>query len=317
MTVRLFERRETAEWIAAPPARPASEPDPGYRALPGLIALRDRLVEALSLRAPRRRGEPDVFFFDHRRQAEFESARPETPAEPANDLAAAIALELPELYASVEARRVARSVNGLQESAASMAPKCPAARDLAELLAMPEDEVVLVLYPARRAGFRVAVRGIADLGQFHILLADAVTGDPASGLVAGAPMPARLVAACRGAACEPPAGVPMIAEARFQLYLPGALRTDGSLPGGFAGCEHWLWPASPLAGLPRVDRERVVLIGPRAFDATWEVARRFPDLRAELRLIETLSPFRVAERLTRLAGGALAPRQWVALAAAA
>jgi hypothetical protein len=51
-----------------------------------------------------------------------------------------------------------------------------------------------------------------------------------------------------------------------------------------------------------VEGERVVLLGPPPYRATWEVMRRFPALPAEVQLLDVLSPFRVAERLGRLAG---------------
>ena len=83
---------------------------------------------------------------------------------------------------------------------------------------------------------------------------------------------------------------------------PAALRPDGTLPPGFGGSDHWLWPHAALATVPRVDGERVVLLGPPPYRVTWEVSRRFPALAAEVQLVDVLSPFRVAERLGKLAG---------------
>ena len=39
-----------------------------------------------------------------------------------------------------------------------------------------------------------------------------------------------------------------------------------------------------------------------AFRRTWELERRFPAMAADVRLLRTLGPFQVAERLARLAG---------------
>ena len=285
---------------------PPRAADPAFAARPRLARLRDALNHAtrtLPHRRPSRWAEPPVFFFCPQRQAELEAARPAKPRhDPFADVAGRIATELPELFASVEVRRAARATAGLQGAAAAMAPHVPAAKDLAELLAVPDDETVLVIDPAARAGWRVLVRGVADADQFHLLLADAVTGDPADGLLPGPPVPARLAAACRDADPLVPAGVPMVAEARFQLVRPSAVRPDGSLPGGFRGSDHWVWGHEPLAAVPRVDGERVVLLGEPAFRRTWEVDRRFPALPAELRLLRVLGPFQVAERLSRLAG---------------
>jgi hypothetical protein len=299
MTVRLIDRADAPAPTTSPPARPACVPDPGYDAVSWFTHLRDRLAAAIPTRTHRAWKEPPVFFFDRRRQAELDATRPAPPADadPYAEVSAHIRAELPGLFASVEVRRVARAVDGLRRAAEALAPVCPAAKDLTDLLAVPDDEVFLVLDPARRVGFRLAARGLVDVGQFHLLLGDAVAGG----------VPERFVAACRDANAAVPAGVPMVAEARFQLYAPAALRADASLPTTFGGCEHWLWPTAPLAAVPRIDGERVVLLGPPAYLATWDVSRRFPAMPAELRVVEALSPFRVAERLSRLTGNPVTP----------
>ena len=58
----------------------------------------------------------------------------------------------------------------------------------------------------------------------------------------------------------------------------------------------------PLGGVPKASGERVVLLGAPAFRMTWDVTRRFPAMRGELRVLEALGPARVAEELSRLAG---------------
>ena len=302
MTARLLDR-STHVSINQTEVRPPAGPDAGYDALIRLAALRDSLAAAAPTRTRRIWKEPAVFFFDLRRQAELEAARP-TPvsADPFAGIAAQIAEELPMLCESVAVRRVARAIAGLRPAAEALASVCPAVRDLADLLAVPDDEVILVLHPERRVGFRLAVRGLADVGQFHILMADIVTGESPSGFLSTPRVSERFVAACRDVNPATPAGVPMVAEARFQMYDPAALQPDGTLPAGFGGCEHWLWPTAALASVPRIDGERVVLIGPPAFRAMWDVTRHFPAMPAEVRMLETLSPFRVAERLSKLTG---------------
>lgn len=291
MMARLLERRAglpAAAPLPPPPHRPL--PEPGYAALPRLTQLRDVLA-AVPVQRRSRWNEPPLFFFDRTRQAEFESTRSTRAADPLAAVSARIAVELPALCASVEVRRVARGVEGLKAAAKALAPACPTAKDLADLLAVPDDEVALVLHPEGRTGFRFAVRGIVDVGQFHILLADLMPGERFA---------ERFVSACRDVNPTVPAGVPMVAEARFQMYTPAALGPDGTLPTGFSGCEHWLWPAAPLASVPRVNGERVVLLGPPAFPAKWDVIRRFPTMAADVRLLDVLSPARVAEQLMRV-----------------
>jgi len=310
MSARLLDRAAPAP-VVRPSSRPASVPEPAYDARPRLTELRDALAAMVSARTPGRWKEPPLFFFDHQRQAELEAARPPSSAEPFAEVSNRIAAELPALCASVEVRRVARAIDGLHAATGALSPVCPTARDLADLLVVPDDEVFLVLHPERRAGFRLVARGVVDVGQFHILMANALVG--------GQPMPERFVAACRDVNPATPAGVPMVAEARFQMYTPAALRPDGTLPAGFGGCEYWLWPAMALATVPRIGGERVMLLGPPAYSATWDVTRRFPAMPAELRVIETLSPLRVAERLASLTGQPFAatPQREPALSSAA
>jgi hypothetical protein len=291
MTANLEHVRSTA---------PARQPDPAFAAIPRLTHLRDVLAERRPVAKPSRWREPPVFFFDPARQAECETARSTPDRSPAaGRLARLVAAELPALFASVEVRRAARAIPGLREAAARL----PAAKPLADLLAVPDDETVLVLHPRLRTGLRLFVRGVADVAQFHVLMLDA-----AGGHLPGPPLPSRFRAACADADPVIPAGVPMVVEARFQLFKPSAVQPDGSVPSGFRGCDHWLWPTYPLAAVPRIDGERVVLLGDPAFRQTWEVERWFSAMPAEVRLLEVLGPFQVAERLGRLAGQPVAVR---------
>lgn len=301
-------RVRAARSDAGLPPQPVALPDPAFVALPRLVRLRDALAAAAGRPKPRPSfwAEPPVFFFDRRRQAELEAVRPSPPSPtnpPLDRISALVAGELPALFRSVEVRRAARAVPGLREAAAELAGGCPAAKDLAELLALPDDEAVLVLHPERRLGFRMLVRGIADMAQFHLLMLDA-----ASEWLSVPPPPSRFRLACASIDPVIPAGVPMVVEAPFQLFRPSAVLPDGSVPAGFRGCEHWLWGREPLTAVPRVDGERVVVLGMPAFRATWEVERRFPAMPAEARLFQVLGAFEVAERLGRLAGRPIAPR---------
>lgn len=289
MLIRLFDRAASPPRLPAEPnpfPPPRAKPDPGYDALSRFTRLAADLTAAAKQKPGRSRWrEGRLFFFDRRRQTELEAVRPvASPAEPFPELAERVAAELPALFESTELRHVARAVDGLWSAAEALGPACPAARELTDLLAIPDDEVFVVLQPASRTGFRLSVSGVADAGQFHVLLADAVPELSA--------VPARFVTAYRDANPTSPAGVPMVAEAQFQLSLP-----DGRT----------LWPNAPLADVPRVDGERVVLLDPPTFRQTWEVSRRFPGMPADVQLLDALSPFRVAERLEKLLGRPVSP----------
>ena len=279
----------------------APDRDAAFAARPRLKFLRHALAAKSRKAAQRAKsGVPPLFFFDPARQAELEAARDIGEVRPIDSTEALIAETLPELFASVEARRAARAIPGLKEAAATLASKSRSAKDLAELLAMPDDETVLVLHPARRVGYRLLVRGIVDAAQLQILLAGAISP--------GSVMPARVVAACREANPTLSAGVAMVANLPWQLFRPAALTGDGALPQGFRGCPHWIWGNDALASMPRVEGERVVLLGDATIGTAWEVQRRFPAMPAELRLLEVLNPFVVVGHLSRLAGQAVSLR---------
>lgn len=255
--------RPDARTPRTPPA-----PDPAFAARPRLVVLRDALR---AVTPARRQVDAPVFFFDRARQAELVAARP-APIPPApHPVEALIAAELAGLFASAEVRRVARAVPGLRQAASALARTIAAAKDLADLLAVPDEEAVVVLDPAARAGWRVVVTGVAGVGQFHRLWLDSV-------------------------------GVPMTGGEPYRFFRPAALRPDGTLPTGFAGADHWLWGHDPLAAVPLIDGERVVLVGEPAYPRAWEDQPRFPDMPASADLDRVLSPFQVADRLAGLIG---------------
>jgi hypothetical protein len=282
-------------------------PDSGYEALSRLTQLRDELA-SIGSRPQSRWKVPPLFFFDNEREAQ---RRLNCPAEPDPFAAASthIAEHLPMLCRSVEMRRVAKTIDGLRTAAERLTPHCQEARKLVELLTIPDDEAFLVLHPESRSGFRATVRGVADVGQFHILITAALATEPQTNLPAGAAIPDRFVAASRNSGPPIPAGIPMVMEARFQFYKPSAIKPDGTLPIGFTGCDHWLWPATPLAEVPRVDGERVLFLGPPAYRAKWDVSPRFQGMPAEVRVVENLGPFRVADQLSRLTGRPILPSE--------
>ena len=282
--------------------------DAAYAARPRLLQLRDALRAAFR-EQPRRSawGEPAVFFFDRTRQRELEAVRPAKSTGQPRPLAEAIHREIAALCESVEVRRTARAIAGFREAASLL----PAAKPLVELLDLPDDETVLVLHPGLRLGYRIHVRGVADANQFQVLALSALAEEIEDGIVPASMLPSRFASACRDADPAIPAGVPMVAELPFQLLRPGAVRLDGTVAEGFGSCEHWLWGWEPLANAPRVDGERVVVLGTRGYRTMWEVERRFPALAAESELLQVLSPFQVAERLGRLVGRPVPVRQAV------
>ena len=290
---------ELSRHTGLPPAPPHT-PDPAFAARPSLLHLRDALSRAAKQARPSRWNEPAVFFFDPKRQAQLEAARPARPDRFAA-LAGLITDELPTLLACVEVRRVARTLDGLKAAALALSPHCPAASDLAVLLAVPDDEVFLALAPHDRTGVRLHVRGAATVAQLHSLLREEPVLLPDEKGERGSSLTGIRRPSGHGPHFLLPNRTPKPAPG-FQLFAPASLRADGTLPAGFAGCGHWLWPTQPLAAVPRVNGERVVLLGPAVVGAPPDAEPRFPGLEVESNVIQTLSPFQVAEELSRLTG---------------
>ncbi|HVJ81734.1 MAG TPA: hypothetical protein VNC50_11765, partial [Planctomycetia bacterium] len=187
------------------------------------------------------------------------------------------------LPASLDVRRAARAVTGLAEAAKAVAPVLKSASELTELLAVPDDQVVLAIHPEARVGVRVLIRGVADVNQLHTLLADELIG---SRLLPGQRPDPRIVSAYRDADPDPDADV---MTARFQLFRPCALTVDGTMPRGFGGSDHWVWGEESPATFPMERGERVVVLSDAIMPTTWEVRRKFPRLSAEMHPVEVLS----------------------------
>ncbi len=300
----------TATSLAFPrTTRPGSRTvDPGYTALPLLTRLRDALRSAGDLIAACRErhagtvgrwGTPAQFFFH--KTATAEPAAPAFPQPYLSELAASMPTEakaweaLPDLLddaltvlpAAVTARRTARAIGGLKEAAAGVAEVLPAAKELNELLAVPDDQVVLAIHPASRTGVRVVMRGVAEVHQLHVLLASEW---------GGARVDERVLDACRDGRPDPDASV---FYARWQMFRPSALRPDGTLPRGFGASDSWVWGEQSPAVLPLENGERVVLLGEPTYRRGWEVGRKFPRLNGELDVTERLSAAAVTDWLAK------------------
>ena len=182
-------------------APPAPGPDVAAAAVPLLRRLRDALHAAAP--TPDRWGVPALFFFRPELQREWAAAKP-APGRPLDAPTADLLDDAVSVLAgSADARKAARGTPGLAAAVAATVGLGRRVRELAGLLNLLDDEVIRVVHPGGGAGWRVRVRGVADVGQFHALLADAVTGSPARGLLPGAKPDPRAVAVYRGDEDEP------------------------------------------------------------------------------------------------------------------
>jgi hypothetical protein len=198
------------------------------------------------------------------------------------------------------ARRDAALVAGLAQLASAQ----PIADWLSQVLAILDDEPLLVLYPEMRRGYRVIISGVADNFQLQTLLADALVGDPAAGWLAGERPSAEVSAAARG---EPAAAEHLVATGSFNLAVWRGLDAAGRLPAGPPDTAHWIWGEGAPADIEPFEGLRVVLLSAPLYPRSWDASARFPGVWAEARVAEQLSADEVEGWLRRLAAAAHTP----------
>jgi hypothetical protein len=168
------------------------------------------------------------------------------------------------------------------EDAALLADAVPRAHWLPGLLAVLDDEPVVVLDPASGRGFRLTMSGVGDNFQLHTLLADRLIGDPDRGLLAGVrPEEAWVAAATYGPASV--AGKPI--ERRFRL---------------FDAAGEYVSPEGRPADIATVDCARVLVIHPPNGTYQWGHGRVYEGMRPELTLDEVMAADEAATWLARV-----------------
>jgi hypothetical protein len=285
--------------------------DPRFAIHELLASVTSTLISAESFRddckrlhdqAVRRRrtwGEPEVFFFDSSWQADVEATRnadesylskyaltvaersPES-AKAWRSLDAIIRGALPSLIESVEARRVARAMPQLKKSARSLAKDHEAANGLADLLDVADDMIIRVVHPESRLSFRIQATGIESNHQLQTLLTDLLfhemdLSDHRPNADAVRIYKGQLIA--EG----------LTVRAGFGMYRRSALKSDGSLINGLAGCDHFIWPEGAPDDIPVFDGEREIILGRLPYVMSWDVERRFATMRSEIEIISRMT----------------------------
>lgn len=132
------------------------------------------------------------------------------------------------------------------------------------LLRVLDGERLLVLDRASGKGWTVAISGIGDNFQLHVLLGGALIGRP-GGLPGERPAPEIL--ACFLDAETPP-GPPVVSSPWNLVDAHG----------------EWIWNEGVPADIPVVNGTRVVVIDPPAYQRTFPAGRRFPLMPATMRV---------------------------------
>lgn len=157
----------------------------------------------------------------------------------------------------------------------------------------------LVLFPLLDRGFHLIVDEVASNFDLHALLADALV--PRG--VPGTSNPADIIAVIRGESNECRRNY---VAGSWNLYGYRAASHDLREP-GHVPHEHWVWGEGQPRDVPEVDGMRTLLVGPSAFERSWNAGRTFSALRARVEVSEELPPSAVRETLRRLAGSSEQP----------
>ncbi len=271
----------------------ATGPDLAAAAVPLLRRLRNTLVAATP--RPDRWGVPPLFFFRPELQHEWEAAKPATRHPLDADTADLVDDAVSMLAASADVRKAARATPGLTEATVALAGHAPRVRELAGLLTLLDDEIVRVVHPSAGIGWRARVRGVADVGQLHTLLIEAVARSSARGILAGVKSDPRAVAIYRGEE-----NGSATATTRFRLLAPTALAAG--LSAGPEGAAHWLFPTQPLRSVPRTLAGERAMVLAEAGRVSWLAERAVPRVGGELELIATMTAADVRDWVVALGG---------------
>lgn len=176
----------------------------------------------------------------------------------------------------------------LAAAVATVAPLRPDLECLVRLLAVLDDERLVVLHRPTGRGYEVTIGGVGDNFQLHTLLAAALSGPDADGLLEGVRLDPSWLAAASDGPLEP---VKLI-RGQFNLV---------------DGYGEWIWNEGKPADIPLLDGRRVLVLDRPPYERTWNLGRTFPMLRADVRLERTMQAEEAAGWLSRVAPAAPEP----------
>jgi hypothetical protein len=150
------------------------------------------------------------------------------------------------------------------------------------LLLVLDDEPLVVLHRATGRGYRVTISGIGDNFQLHTLLAAALIGDEAQGLLPGQrPNSTEIAAATDGEDVTP----------------AGGIRGNFNLVDAYG---EWIWNEGRPMDIPELAGTRVVVIDPAPYLRNWNAGRVYPMMRPELTVNEILPAEEAARWLAKV-----------------
>jgi len=197
------------------------------------------------------------------------------------------------LCRDVNARQRSRQRIELVHAAESARSDQPYAYYLAELLAMVDEERLLVLNTVRKVGYRVRLTAVRNNFHLFTLLQDAlIPHDPRlNGLAISIAKSERMLPSVSPSEWSE-FGEHDAALRSFNTWM--AMKADGAVQTLEESQErpHWIWGEMKPTEIPMFDGERIVLLGPLDSPRSWEVAFFVPlhsALRSSVRVEETFS----------------------------
>lgn len=154
---------------------------------------------------------------------------------------------------------------------------------LAGLLSVLDEEHLIVLHRETGRGFEIVIGGMGDNFQLHTLLADAVSGPASEGFIEGVqPEFGWVVSATDG---------PVPPEADSVSGQFNLVDANGK----------WIWNEGIPASIPLLEGRRVVVLDPPPYQRTWSAGRRYPMMRATVRMERILPADEAAAWMSRIA----------------
>ncbi len=201
-------------------------------------------------------------------------------------------------------RRKVRENGKIKKAAAPLADAVAEVAFLVQVVEILDDEPLVVLHPQHRAGFRVVTRDVATNAELLVLLADALIGSSKKGLLPGSRPSARAIAMVKNEAGGK--GKPAVVTPPWDLLAWDEGATDPREH------HHGLSLDGIPADIPRLRKERVVVLREPDHAHALELEPTFVALRPALRVAERLEADEVARFLDQVEGGrapaARAPR---------
>lgn len=172
------------------------------------------------------------------------------------------------------------------------------ARWISKILRVFDDEPIVVLEPATLSGLVGRMSGISENFQLNVLLMD-VFPKSKSGWFSRRRVSREAAQIARG---NGPQMASEILKGTWNLYAWTILRGRDELPGPLDvdASAHWVWNEGIPADIPCFDNQRVVVLGPPAYERSWRSQRDFKCLKADLRVEKILTAAEVDEWIKKL-----------------